>query len=338
MPKISDKFQRKRLDEYNINIKTKYIVGNKYLETNTDNSVNDNIINGVRSTKEYYYKKKLVHTEKLFDTRIEYTFISSDDEDRDYTCPNCKMTSKLKDFDGGCPYCGTYYNIDYLDKDLGSKYHYDRVLKNNIYKVVVFFIDLIISIILSYFFIKYTSRTFNGYDIGKVFIYGIVLSLVLYYLFYSIDAYVIIGPIRWYKDKQNEKQIDFWNRTKIDKKNFFNNLNYEIRRFYYSMDDVIDYDVIDYIEFNDFKKDDGYYVSVKANVRIVYFKNDKIVSKMFDDVYLLKKNDNGKLEIKDGVNIIKCHNCGASIDATVGFCNYCNTEIKYLQDWILIDK
>jgi len=33
--------------------------------------------------------------------------------------------------------------------------------------------------------------------------------------------------------------------------------------------------------------------------------------------------------------MIKCHNCGASIDATKGACNYCHTEIKYLQEWIL---
>ena len=36
-------------------------------------------------------------------------------------CKNCGMSSKLKDFVDGCPYCGTYYNIDYTDKDLGGK-------------------------------------------------------------------------------------------------------------------------------------------------------------------------------------------------------------------------
>jgi NMD protein affecting ribosome stability and mRNA decay len=49
----------------------------------------------------------------------------------------------------------------------------------------------------------------------------------------------------------------------------------------------------------------------------------------------MMKNINGKLELKDGVNVIKCHNCGATIDATEKMCSYCHTEIKYLQDWIL---
>ena len=49
----------------------------------------------------------------------------------------------------------------------------------------------------------------------------------------------------------------------------------------------------------------------------------------------MKKNNNETLELKDGVNIIKCHNCGASIDATCGVCKYCHTSIKPLQEWVM---
>ena len=61
----------------------------------------------------------------------------------------------------------------------------------------------------------------------------------------------------------------------------------------------------------------------------------KIKSKFTKEEYIFKKNPNEKLELKDGANIIKCHNCGASIDATKSVCSYCHTEIKYLQEWIL---
>ena len=50
----------------------------------------------------------------------------------------------------------------------------------------------------------------------------------------------------------------------------------------------------------------------------------------------MKKTNYETLKLNDGVNIIKCHNCGASIDATAGKCNYCDSEIPYLQEWILI--
>ena len=256
MPLISDNFHKKKLKDYRINIKTKYFVGNKVYERNTDDSINDDIISGIRCEKDYYIDKKLVHKETEFDSRIEYTFISKEMENKEYVCPNCGMQSKLKNFIDGCPYCRTYYNIDYTNKDLGSKYHYDRVLKNSSYRIITGVVDLIISLILCFFFIKTTSRTFNSVDIAKVFIYGLILSMVLYYFFYILDAYVILGPIKRYKDKQNKKQIDFWERTKIDKKSFFNNFNYEVRKYYYSKNDIIDFDVLDYIEFEDFTKKD----------------------------------------------------------------------------------
>lgn len=335
MAKISDSYQEKKLKEYGINIKTKYAVSNKILERNTNNSINDDITSGVRCEKDYYLNNNLIHTEKLFDSRVEYTFISMEEDNKDYTCPNCGMRSKTKNFINGCPYCRTYYNIDYTDKDLGGKYHYDMVLRKKTYRVVTLIIDFIISLILCYFFIKTTSRTFNNFDIYKIFIYGVILSSILYYIFYILDAYIILGPIKIYKSMQNQKQIDFWNNTKIDKKKFFNNFNYELRKYYYSQNNIIDYDILDYISFNEIKKDNVTYILVKADIRVVYYIDGKIKSKIITDSYSFKHNDNGVLELKAGVNLIKCHNCGASIDANSGSCSYCHSEIKYLQEWIL---
>ena len=337
MALISDNSHIKKLNKYGINIKTKYIVGNNILERNTDNSVNDEISNGIRCEKTYYKNNKLIHTEKIFDSRIEYTYITNNQEEQECTCPNCGMHSKLKEFLDGCPYCGTYYNMDYTDKELGSKHHYDLVLRNNTYRIVTYIVDIIISLILSFIFIKNTSRTFNSYDIAKIFIYGFILSLILYYFFYILDAYVVLGPIKSYKEKQNKKQIEFWNRTKIDKKKFFNNLNYEISNKYYKQDNIIDYDIIDFDEFNEFNKDNYMYVKVKANVRVVYYENGSIKSKYIDDIYVMKKIADETYELKEGSNIIKCHNCGASIDVTKGKCEYCDSEIKYYQEWILIN-
>ena len=152
MSLVSDTFHDKKLKKYNINIKTKYIVGNNILERNTNGIVNDDIKNGVRCEKDYYIGNKLLKTEKLFDTRIEYTFISKEEENKDFSCPNCVMPGKVKNFIDGFPYCRSKYNIDYTDKDLGSKYHYDRVLRNTNYRIITAFIDLIVSLFLTYIF------------------------------------------------------------------------------------------------------------------------------------------------------------------------------------------
>jgi len=338
MALISEKHHKDKLKKHGINIKTKYIVGNKILERNTDDSINDDILKGVRSEKQYFLNNKLVHTEKIFDTRIEYSYIINNKIEEEHTCVNCGMTSKLKEFIDGCPYCKTHYNIDYTNKDLGSKYYYDRVLKSNTYRIITGIVDLIISLILSFFFIKYTSRTFNNVDIIKIFVYGGILSLVLYYIFYSLDAYLVLGPIKRYKDKQNQKQIDFWNKTKYDKKTFFNNLNYEIRKLYYGKENIIDYDILDYLEFNEKNNQEKKIVEVIAEVRIITLENNKIKSEIVKDSYSMLKHDKGTLELKDGANLIKCPSCGSSIDANKGKCSYCHSEINYLQEWILINK
>lgn len=335
MTLISDKYQNEKLNKLNINIKTKFIVGDKILERNSNNTYNDNIDKGIIALKEYYLNNKLIYTERCFDSRMEYSFIS-DDLDDTYICPNCSATYKISDNNYNCPYCGTYYNIDYTDKELGNKYHYDRVLRSNKYRVITGIVDIVFSLIISFIFIKYTSRTFNVYDISKVFIYGGILSLILYYFFYIMDAYVILEPIKVYKDKINEKQIEFWNRTKIDKKKFYNNLNFEIRKKYYSTNDIIDYDVIDYDDFSEYRTDNNLFVKIKIYVRIMKFINNKIIPSYIEDEIVLKKENRNVLE-NDDLKAIKCSNCGASIDVLKGECEYCHTKINSIQEWVIDD-
>ena len=335
MALVSDIMQKDKLRKFNINIKTKYIVGNKILERNTNDSYNDDIEKGIRCEKNYFVGEKLIHTEKKFDSRIEYTFISQKQENNEYTCPNCGMYSKIKDFIDGCPYCKTYYNIDYIDKDMGGKYHYDRILRTTTYQMVTAVVDILVSLLISFIFIKGTSRTFNLYDVSKIFIYGMILSLILYYFFYILDAYIVLAPIKRYKDAQNKKQMEFWSRVKIDKKTFFNNLNYEVRKKYYSSSNIVDYDILDFDDFAEYTKDNILHINVKAYVRIVKYEGGKFVSKYINDNYCLKKINNETIELKKGVNILKCHNCGASIDITKGKCEYCNTKIKNFQEWVL---
>ena len=81
---ITDSFHIKKLKQYGLDIKTKYIVGHKILERNTDGTINDDITNGIRCEKQYYKNNKLIHKEKLFDSRIEYTFISNNMEEKEH--------------------------------------------------------------------------------------------------------------------------------------------------------------------------------------------------------------------------------------------------------------
>ncbi|HOZ89092.1 MAG TPA: hypothetical protein PK737_02545 [Bacilli bacterium] len=337
MPLITDNFQQKKLKTLEINIKTKYIVDDKVLERNTDGSLNNDITKGIRSEKQYYLKQKLIHTENLFDSRIEYTFIDQALTNKEYSCPNCGFTAKIKTFADGCPYCRTYYNIDYTDKDLGSKYHYDNVLHNNIYRFITLIIDLIISMLLSYLYIKYTGRTFNVYDGSKIIIYGLILATILYYFFYLFDAYIVLLPIKIYKNYQNEKQKLFWKNSNINQKKFFNNLNYELRKHFYQQQNIIDYDILDYTNLDTINGNIDQ-VKVTIQIRLIYLINNKIKAKITNRKYTFKKQNNELLVLKDDANLFKCHNCGAAINAIQGECAYCHTKINSLQEWILVNK
>ena len=145
---IVEKIHNKRLKEQGISICSKYKSNDTILERNTDKTKrNDNIQNGICLEKDYYKNNKLLIKFFNFDPRIKYTYMSTNNGENNITCPNCGNTSKENEIEDGCPYCGTNYNIEYSDKSLGTKYHYDRVLQGSNYKTITLVIDIIISAI-----------------------------------------------------------------------------------------------------------------------------------------------------------------------------------------------
>ncbi|MDE6292439.1 MAG: hypothetical protein K2L98_02025, partial [Bacilli bacterium] len=70
---------------------------------------------------------------------------------------------------------------------------------------------------------------------------------------------------------------------------------------------------------------------------VISYKDGEILSNTGNESFVLKRHDAGTLDLKDGVNMIRCHNCGSTIDVTKGKCEYCDSEIKYLQEWIMVD-
>ena len=167
---------------------------------------------------------------------------------------------------------------------------------------------------------------------GKIFIYSTILAMILYYFFYLCDAYAVLGPVRRYKEKQNRRQQEFWTATGIDKKRFYNNLNYEAGRRYYSRPDVIDYDIMDYTGLQEHVENGILCVDVELQVRLVYLRGGRITSAYQKDTFSLSHNDR-VMTLDSGIHVIKCPKCDANIDVTKGVCEYCGTEIDSLQEW-----
>lgn len=341
MEKITDLSQSKRLKEFGINIKTKYQTEEGIRERNTDQSLNQNVKKGVRIEKSYYRNGTILHKSKNFDSRILYSYISDENNSDYFVCPNCGAISEKDKVDGSCPYCGNFLNLDYDHKDLGTKYTYDQTLKNRNYVLFTFLIDLIVSIILSWIYIAVTGRTFNIYDFAKVVAFGVTVAAALFYLFYYLDALIILGPVKKYKDKMNQKQICFWEKMEekgIPKEKFYNNLNYELSRYYFeNNDDIIDFDLIDTNDIEEFYEDGKLMVRINLAICTVkYLKpRNKIRSKTQNQEFILEYQGAFHTKMIGGVNQIRCKNCGSSMDVTAKKCPYCSAEYHSVQEWII---
>ena len=342
MSLITERIHNKRLQDFELNVKTKYKCGSRVLERNSDNSHNDNITSGVVIEKDYYKDNKLLHKSFNFDPRIEYQFLFESDQET-IKCPNCGNEEKVENFLDGCPYCGTHYNMDFNDKELSTKYHVDNVMKDEKYNVIAAILSLIVATIIMFFYIRATGRTFNIYDISKVIIFGLGLGAFFFFIFYTIDAYIVTLPVLLYKQKENAKQIAFWQKMTgmgVDRKNFFNNFNHELEKVFYNEEtnkNIIDYDIIDYLNYDDFKDKDGLLnVKIKVLLRTVQYLKNNIKEQRVEREFTLKRVNDHSTKLEENINIKKCPNCGASLDLTKDECEYCGTKNNHLQEWYLV--
>ncbi len=336
MSLITERNHEKRLKTNNIKVKTYYKVGDSILETMND-SINPDIVNGIRLGKKYYKDDLLIGEVNKFDSRIHYSY-SSPSVDKD-KCPNCGMEIRKDKYEDCCPFCRTSYNLDYIDKEVSNKESYDYIIHNNKYIWITLINDIIVSALLVYLYIASTSRTFNIYDISKIVVYTILVSTVLYFVFYTLDAYILLGPIKRYKESRNRDINNFWNSVGYDKVKFFNNLMYELEEYYFSnkSKDIIDFDIIDYNSFDKTNVDGKEGIIVNILIRFVTINGNAIKTNVEEKNCIFQKADITQKKQKDGVNIIDCRKCGASIDITKNECPYCRTKTNYLQEWYLYE-
>ncbi|MBP5678918.1 MAG: hypothetical protein J6X28_03725 [Bacilli bacterium] len=334
---VVEEKKEKRLKEYGLSIKTIFRDGNETKVRNTDHSKEDPIEQGVIIEKDYIKAGKVLKKENIFDSRILYCYQLNQNEKAE--CKNCGMTGSLGEFTHGCPYCHTTFNMEYHKKELGSKHYYDLTIKNKKYLIVTYIIDLIVSFMITLTFIMDTSRTFYFFDMVKVLIGTILISLLLYYVFYYVDALFLLPGVKKYKEMQNRKQEAFWlslNYTEEEKTKFYNNINYALREYYFGEEEpeVIDFDIIDYDSLEKDTIDQQLFVNVTIDIRIVRYQNNKVISKKENKTYRFRKVKIAT-PLEGGMNYVECPGCGASISVSEKECEYCGHEIHFYQEWYL---
>lgn len=331
MARIAEKKQAENLKRLGIEIQTRYLDGDHYVVKSTEEKNNDiqSVENGVIIEKLYF--KDGVPGKRLnrFDTGITYKFITSEDETKEISCPNCGHTAKGKEFADGCPYCGTIYNIEYQDKKMGTKDYYNMVMKSDKYIKYTFLVDFIICMTAMLIYILKTGRTFNLYDIMKVAIGGILASFFLFAVFYVLDAFVITLPVAIMKGRENEQQKLFWDRMAqkgIDQKTVFNGFHSELRDYLYKNEKIIDYDVLDYVKFQEEDKAVDA-IRITAILRTVFYEEKQFKVKEEKTDFVLHRSKEGRIRLKGGMNLLICPNCGASMSAEENVCRYCGRSV-----------
>jgi len=341
MSLISDRNHENRLKEFNINIKTIYSDGDNKYEKNSNGTKNEDLTRGIIVEKDYYvnnsFKKRLYG----FDPRIEYAFIKGEQVGKTYDCPNCRMITKITESIERCPFCGSHFNLDYKNKDLGSKNTYDLVLHNNKYIIFTLLLDLFVSFAISFYYFHKVSRTFNMFDILKASGVALGIALVLFFIFYLVDAFIVLLPIRVKKDIINKSDRKVWEdleRRNIAYNTFYNNLHSELDKLYYvdNKCSIIDYDIIDYSNFKLAEDAGSLYLSTDVLMREVKYEKNRLFVQTKTKHLVFRRSTKPIKYTKDGeINVINCHNCGASIDVTSDKCKYCDTENNYNQEWYL---
>ena len=183
-----------------------------------------------------------------------------------------------------------------------------------------------------------TARVNVGDEVkkGDLLVEGVMEGKYLGNRYVHAEA-TVFGKIFYEKEKkeslvQNEKI----KTGEISKNKVFSCLNYELNNYFYNnklYNDLIDFDIIEYYYIIDKTINNKLYIDLEFKIREYYLINNNIEKKTKKLRVRMKHNETEK-EIKSH-NIIKCKNCGASIDATNKECEYCKTKYPKISEWYI---
>jgi len=305
----------KRLEEKGIIIEDIYKNNFKKFIRYSDGRRIDHIQDCSRFMKKYYYNNKLLYKTNKFHKNFKYT-INEINEDNKIKCANCNTIDNLKNFYDGCIYCGMNLNTDFVYKKYDIHMIND-IINMNLYRLILIAISIIIIFVIN------VLKPFKLENL----LYSIIAFPILI-LFIYIISMIIISPIVIIKNKNNKCFFskNFINK-KIDINKVISSIHYELNNYYYSNSnyiDLIDYDIIRYKEFNDLEINNQISISVSFVVREYYFKDGKLKKNITNKTMKLIKNDN--MRQIDNRFISVCKECGADLDLTRNYCDYCGTQ------------
>lgn len=319
---VYEKEKLKRLEEKKLIEETIYYNPNNSSDEvfvrSSDGKMCDEIYRKAIKEKRYFQDDECVFVEKNFDKNILYNIVNYNDENEIIECRNCGNSGAVRDFINGCQYCRTVFNFGINDiysvkKQFISQIHFKRDI------MVYLFITIITYLIL--LFLPFESDSFNWWSlIPAAFIISISPSLI-------INIFISVLKQKNNSDYGLEKYAAVKWKIKKDEKVFYNNFKAELMIKLYEKVDLIDFEIIDYLNVDFLSEDE---IIVTCKIRELYYKDKMIVS---EEVYKVKMHYNNKACKSN--NVINCLSCGNTIDITQEKCSYCGRINDSKNEWIM---
>lgn len=324
MVTITDKNQIDRLNEKQIVIEDIFSKKGNILIRSTDGIRCDQVFNATRVEKRYFHKNKCIFVEKNFDKNSNFTF-ATHSKDHKINCSNCGASGSIDKFYDGCPYCDTNFNIDYNLKRYGMsefKAYINTKKIKNISLISASIITILVCII-------------QKITLPQILLSILAFPIILFFSYLVCSFFVFINLLSNIFSEIRLESKNFKN-GKLDRNKLISHLIFELKNFYYNNEkysNLIDFDIIKYERIEDFIINENLYVVFSYKIRKYFFKNGKIIKKINKEKVRLKCNyQTNNLNVH---NIISCSNCGASIDISKKYCEYCKTKIESVKEWVL---
>lgn len=344
---IYEKEQLKRLKENNLVIETFYSRNKAdyireddtvYIRS-SDGMIKENITNKPIKEKRYFLNNECIYRETNFNDDIVYNIKNVEIENRIITCPNCGNSGKLEEFNNGCPFCKTNFNIGINRRNKGANTgDIDLKESKEFYKDTVFALLTVFAAVMFPIALLMIFMPGNEKIAGVVII--IIITLFMLYL-YKFKA-VFKKKIKDKNGNYNEvlqKRYDLemqgyvlktlpWTIQK-DEEEFYNALNNNLCSLMYENNkEIIDFDLMKYTQLDFISENEA---KIICEIREVYF--NKEITSIIKKYEITMKYNEDYIHFNETYKTVKCKGCGASIDVTQKYCKSCGKKVETEIPW-----
>ncbi len=328
-----------RLERLGVVIQTEYHDRDGLKIRRSDGSVLDDVAGGVVLDKKYYLGQRLKHQETEFNPGVLYSFVFHEYEGGRVVCPNCGGVGKADLFTEGCPFCGSYYNLEYESKDLGSRAHADYVRYGK-RSALPILLSIVLCAAAALLITLLSGRTLRPMDAAKGLVVAVLVGAAVGLFWNYRKSRSEITP----EDREKKSRQESMLRTMRDRlaaagsslSEYTNALVAELETRFFGgapeTADVVDFDVLDYLEHAaaDDSPEQACF-ETEVLLRVIRCRKGEIRPEKSVYRVCLRKNAAAAAPLRPGANFRSCPNCGASLDLTETRCGYCGAPLAYVK-------